>query len=64
MFKKIKKRIFLRRSVQIEILETLCTICLWLEHQGHYNGNPCSRHMGEHFEAMRALSRELRDMYH
>ena len=61
MFKKIKNYFSLQRIIQIEILETLCTICLWLERDGHFDRNPYSQHMGSHFEMLKGLSKELRD---
>ena len=60
MFKKIKEHISLQRRIQIETLETLCTICLWLEHDGHYDRNPYTKYMGCHFAALKSLSEELR----
>lgn len=61
MFKKIKNWFSLQRRIQIEILETLCTICLYLESNGHYDRNPFSQYMCGHFNALKDLSKELRD---
>ena len=63
MFKKIKSHFVLKRRIQIEILETLCTICLYLEHDAHYDRNPYMKYFGSHFEALKALSKELRHNY-
>lgn len=60
MFKKIKNYFSLQRMIQIEILETLCTICLWLEHDGHHNRNPYSGYMSSHFKMLKDLSEKLR----
>lgn len=60
MFKKIKDYFSLQRRIQIEILETLCTICLWFERDGHYDRNPYSQYMGSHFMVLKDLSKELR----
>ena len=60
MFKKIKDYFSLQRKIQIEILETLCTVCLWLEHDGHYYRNPYSQYMGGHFRVLKDFSAELR----
>lgn len=60
MFKKIKDYISLQRRIQIEILETLCTICLWLERDGRYDRNPYAQYMGGHFSVLKDLSKELR----
>lgn len=60
MFKKIKEWFSLQRRIQIEILETLCTICLYLEHDGHHDRNPYTQYMGGHFRVLKDLSKELR----
>lgn len=39
MFKKFKERRALKKAICIEILETLCTICLYIYHDGHYCRN-------------------------
>ena len=57
MFKRIKDYFYLQRAIQIEILETLCTICLWLERDGHHN--PYSQYMGSHFRCLKELSKVL-----
>lgn len=61
MFKKIKEWFSLQRRIQIEILETLCTICLYLERDSHYDRNPYGGHFGGHFRVLKDLSTELRD---
>ena len=63
MFKRIKNYFSLQRRIQVEILETLCTICLWLERDGLQNGkrNVYSTYMVSHFNALKDLSKELRD---
>ena len=63
MFKNLKNYFALQRRIQIEILEALCTICLWLERDGRYDRNPYSQYMGGHFQALKDLSKELRDNY-
>lgn len=60
MFKKIKEWFSLQRRIQIEILETLCTICLYLNAEGHYRGNPYAEYMSGHFRALKDFSEELR----
>ena len=60
MFKKLKDYFSLQRNIQIETLETLCTICLWLEHDGRHSRNPYSEYMNDHFVALKSLSKELR----
>lgn len=60
MFKKIKEHISLQRRIQHEVLETLATICLYLERDGHYDRNPYREHLDGHFIALKGLSKELR----
>ena len=60
MFKKIKDYFSLQRKIQIEVLETLCTICLWLERDSIYNRY--SEFMGGHFRRLNELSRELKEV--
>lgn len=60
MFKKIKDYFYLKRRAQIEILETLCTICLYLECDDRYN--PYGRYMKDHFGALKELSIALRSI--
>lgn len=61
MFKKIKRYFSLQRRIQIEILETLCTICLYLAHERDGRHNPHSRYFPSHFETLKHFSKELRD---
>ena len=63
MFKKIKKRISLCKLILFEILETLATICLYLEHDGRVQRNPCSKHMYAHFETLKSFSEEIRNCW-
>lgn len=60
MFRRIRDYFALQRNIQIETLETLCTICLWLEHNGRYDRNPYSKYMNDHFATLKALSKALR----
>ena len=60
MFKRIKEHLSLQRRIQIEILETLATICLYLERDSHYDRNPYGGHFGGHFRTLKDLSAELR----
>ena len=61
MIKKIKRYFALQRRIQIEILETLCTICLYLQHEGHYPRNRYAEYMQSHFKELKDLSQELRE---
>ena len=62
MFKKLKDYFYFKRHAQIEILETLCTICLYLEHEGYDRHNPLSKYMNDHFRALKELSQALRSI--
>lgn len=62
MFKRIRKYFAMRRRVQIEVLETLATICLYLNHEGHLSHNHFGQYMQPHFQELKSLSRELREM--
>lgn len=61
MIKKIKQYFALQRRIQIEILETLCSICLYLHYNGHYSQNRYAEYMQSHFRDLKDLSRELRE---
>lgn len=61
MFKRIKEYFSLQRRIQIEVLETLCTICYFLDFMGHYSNNKYSKYMLDHYTALKKLSKELRD---
>lgn len=56
MIKKIK----FYKSLLIEIIETLCTICLYLERDGRHTHNEMCIHMHSHFEELKKFSEELR----
>lgn len=60
MLKKIKQYFKLKRQIQHEVLETLCTICLYL---GHIPGshNPYRNYMFSHASALKSLSAESRE---
>lgn len=56
----MRKKIRFYKVLLIEIIETLCTICLYLERDGKYNHNPESAHMISHFTTLKQFSTELR----
>lgn len=60
MFKRIKRYLQLQKRIQHEILETLCTICLYLEYEGQYGKNRYAQYMQIHFAELKQLSEELR----
>lgn len=61
--KKIKRKIFFYKHILIEILETLCTICLYLEHSDYGMGgrNHYYQHFRSHFNTLKSYSEDLRE---
>ena len=60
MFKKIKNYFTFKKRMRIEILETLATICVYLESDSRRNQNTHGVFMHGHFKALKELSYELR----
>lgn len=60
MIKKIKAYISLQRRIQHEVLETLASICRYLDRDGKLSHNPYYEYMKDHFESLLKLSEELR----
>lgn len=57
----MRKKIRFYKALLVEIIETLCTICLYLESEGRYSrNNEPSRHMRGHFVALKGFSKDLR----
>lgn len=56
MFKKIK----FYKKLLVEIIETLCSICLYLDSQGRREHNSNAEHMRDHFTVLKGYSKELR----
>lgn len=56
----MKKKIRFYKALLIEIIETLCTICLYLEKDGRYTHNEQSRNMRSHFTVLKEFSEDLR----
>ena len=54
------KKIRFYKALLIEIIETLCTICLYLERDGRYSHNEESQHMRGHFKMLKGYSEDLR----
>lgn len=57
----MKKKIKFYKAILIEIMETLCSICLYLEKDGRYSHNDEARHMRSHFIVLKNLSEVLRE---
>ena len=60
--KKIKRKILFYKALLVEIVETLCTICLYLDFEGtlHHPRNPKALYMRDHFEQLKLASSVLR----
>ena len=56
----MKNKIRFYKALLIEIIETLCTICLYLERDGRYTHNEVSSHMRGHFTVLKEFSEDLR----
>ena len=61
MFKKIKRCLELQRLICLEVLETLATICLYLDYDGHHLRNPYSKHMKDHFVELKTYSEQIKN---
>ncbi len=58
----MKKKIRFYKALLREVIETLCTICLYLEKSSRYGyGNSEGRHMRSHFTILKGFSDDLRD---
>ena len=59
--KKIKEYFSLQRRIQIEILETLCSICKYISLDAGFSKNPYGRYFCSHFTELKLLSEILRE---
>lgn len=57
--KKIKRKIGFYKALLIEAIETLCTICLFLERNARYSHMDVNHFRG-HFRRLKQFSQELR----
>lgn len=60
MFKKWKQARRRQMKIQFQVLETLSTICLYLEWDGRTAHNRYAQFFDSHFRALKNLSDELR----
>ena len=60
--KMFKQKIRFYKGLIIEIVETLCTICLYLERDGARSHNEYSKYMEGHFRALNMYSRTMRGL--
>ena len=60
--KMIKRKILFYKALLVEIVETLCTICLYLDFEGtlYHHKNPKAIYMRDHFEQLKQASSVLR----
>lgn len=60
--KKIKRKILFYKALLVEIVETLCSICLYLDFEGtvYHHKNPKAVYMRGHFEQLKQASSVLR----
>lgn len=61
MIKKVKEKVRFYKSLLFEVIETLCSICLYLETEGRFRHNPKSQYMRGHFDALKGYSEEIRN---
>lgn len=57
--KKLKKKVCFYKAMLVEILETLCSICLYLESDGRFTRNKYHENMRSHFTMLKKFSRCL-----
>lgn len=57
---KITKKILFYKALSVEVLETLCSVCLYLESEGRVRRNPQSMNMNSHFKMLKEASSVLR----
>lgn len=57
--KKIKGKIRFYKALLIEVIETLCSICLFLERNVRYS-HMDANHFRSHFRYLKQFSEELR----
>lgn len=60
--KRIKTKFRFYKALLAEIVETLCSICLYLDWEGRFNHfhNPRAEYMHSHFEQLKQASAVLR----
>ena len=56
MIKKIK----FYKALLVEIIETLCTICLYFDCEGRRSHNPYAVHFRSHFDELKGFSERMR----
>ena len=59
----MKKKIRFYKGMIVEILETLCTICLFLDTFSRRSHIPSGEHFHSHFNELKMYSEQLRQEY-
>lgn len=59
-FAKKKQRKKLQKYINLEVIEVLTSICMYLEKDGRLKGNPSARAMRLHVETLNDFSNILR----
>ena len=54
------KKIRFYKALLIEMVETLCSICLYLERDSRFYHNSMGIYMGGHFNMLKRFSEEMR----
>lgn len=57
----MRKKLMFYKTLLIEIIETLCTICLYLEKDGYRSLNSEGGKMRTHFKVLKDFSNQLRN---
>ena len=58
---RIKRFLTWKKRMYVEVLETLCSICLYLESDSFRSRNRYGWVMRDHFQQLKKLSQELRE---
>lgn len=56
----MRKKIRFYKALLVEIIETLCSICLYLERDSRYTHNSNGEYMYGHFKELKRFSEKLR----
>lgn len=56
----MRKKIRFYKALLVEIIETLCSICLYLERDSRYTHNSNGEYMYDHFKELKRFSKKLR----
>jgi len=59
----MRKKIIFYKRLLVEIIETLCSICLYLDYETHLSHNKYGLSMRSHFYVLKHSSEELREQW-